>query len=525
MFRDMAGKAESVEKRRGRGGSLDGTSPAFLIDSADGGIDAVSCALASADGVGDVSADVTQRVLAKQLDVPGGRWELLIQLRGQRWAILTHSVSETDDWHRGAAALAGQLKRRVIAASDGGDEDEDGRFLLTDADGRIAIEYVSHGEPFSLKDVEAKSPLVGDYKEHQALLWATRFTSDRHDEDWWRGQPAMKAIDALLREFDAYLPDVAVETENGRVVLDIYPKKLHSAAAIVRIDVIAYGQRGKTRALSQDADRELAAAIKDFDPAGVAAALRAGADPRRLPGASGDAVEEAMRSIPFSATPLPDKLAVLDLLVAAGAGANAGAPADPDARADWWRQRRRDLLTSIYRKQWTINGDEPELELPASTIGQDLPVTVEPRTFGRWTHEERRDQAATVLKAAGFVRVGEFAVLERPELRMLVLHHGGIRAFATINKFGSRPWLEIIRWHDDGSTLAVLNPNTPHEPFVETARHRKVVQPRWGVNKLIKFMRNEPPRAGGAVEPVEPKDFKRYFQQYYGELLAAARQR
>src|SRR5688500_6326922 len=117
----MAGESTTVHKQRGRGGSSDDTSPAFLIDGADGGIDAVSRALADADGIGDVATDVTEQVLAKQLYLPNGRWELLIQLRGQRWVILTRSGTGTElqGWERAAGPLARQLRRPVIAASAG----------------------------------------------------------------------------------------------------------------------------------------------------------------------------------------------------------------------------------------------------------------------------------------------------------------------------------------------------------------------------------------------------------------------
>jgi len=56
----------------------------------------------------------------------------------------------------------------------------------------------------------------------------------------------------------------------------------------------------------------------------------------------------------------------------------------------------------------------------------------------------------------------------------------------------------------------------------ETRGRRKVRQPRWGVNKLVEFMRNEPPPEAG-VRLTRAKDFKGLFERYYAEELGAGR--
>jgi hypothetical protein len=225
---------------------------------------------------------------------------------------------------------------------------------------------------------------------------------------------------------------------------------------------------------------------------------------------------------------MPDKLAVVERLLAAGAGGAGAAggalrvPADGAARDAWWRKRKREELAAIYRLHWTINGGEPELDLPASEAGEKARITVEPRAFSKWWDVRRRDGAAAALEALGFDRVGEFAILEFPPVRMYVLHHYDWRAFAVLSEYATQTWAEVIRWHGDGSSLSVSNLEPEAGAARETPGHRKMRQPRWGVNKLVEFMKNEsPPEAG--VRLVKAKDFKELFERYYAEELASGR--
>ena len=511
-----------MEKRRGRGAGRGRTSPAFLIAAGGGGVEAVSRALGAADGVGDVAADVAADLFAGRLYAPNGPWALLVQLRGQRWVILTRSRSGgivPDDWERQAVPLSGQLGRPVIAADDDG-PGYGARFVLADA-GKTLIDFVSDGEKFSLQDVESGNPLVAHECPNReiARVRATRFESDRHDADWWRGRKPAKSLDLLLREANAYLPFLK-RGDNARHA-ELYADD-DVLAGVERIDLVAFGPKGRARARPTDVDLQLTDGIQADDPAAVVAALAAGADPDRPPGVAEDGLEFALSRLKWGQGLVQHKLAVVELLLAAGAG-GARLPADAARRDAWWRERKREELTALYRQRWTINGDEPELDLPASRTGEPVRVTVEPRAFKGWSDARWRDSEAADLEALGFARVGEFAVLEAPAVRMLVLHHHELRAFAVISELAMVGWAEVVRWHGDGSSLSVSNAPLEPQQVHDTPAHRKVVRPGWDANQLVEIIRTEPPPETG-VRLIEPADFKRLFEEYFAAEMAARRQ-
>jgi hypothetical protein len=387
------------------------------------------------------------------------------------------------------------------------------QFLLADS-GKELIEFISHGEKFSLRDVESGSPQVrGNYNERQTRQWATRFRSDRHDEDWWRKQPTTNSLNLLLRELEAYLPVIVREKERLVAKVEADEDVLN---AVERIDLLVFGEKGRTKGRPTVADRQLSQGINDGDPAAVAAALAAGADVHHPPGVQGDALEFALTGLRFGKGLLPDRLAVVELLLDAGAG--SGLPADHNARRDWWRNRKHAELSAIYRRYWKVNGEEPELDLAAAKVGEQPRVTVARRTFNRWQNLRRRNSQVTALEALGFERLGDFAILEWPALRMCVLHHPALQAFATLSEYALLSWADVIRWHGDGSSLLVSNLDLGPQTVLSTPRHQKVFQPRWGVSKLVEFTKNEPVPSGG-IRSVAPTDFTALFELYSAEEL------
>ena len=84
-------------------------------------------------------------------------------------------------------------------------------------------------------------------------------------------------------------------------------------------------------------------------------------------------------------------------------------------------------------------------------------------------------------------------------------------------------WAEVVRWHGDGSSLSVGNALLEPQQVHDTPDQRKVLQPRWRVNKLVEFIGTDPPPPETGVRLIQSKDFKRLFGEYYAANMAARR--
>jgi len=218
--------------------------------------------------VGAVRRTIAADIFAKQVPTPAGPWGLLVALPGQSWAYLLPSVRNSYDL---AATIAEKTGLRTIGA---GYQDTANATAFDCFEGESAlVRFESCG---------MGGEIVEEYDgDLESVLEQTRFTGTRLPADWINQfEHEGQVLEALAREFDAYIPYLGVSGLEDVVKIYGYDRKEFRPDSYLRIDLLGFGH---TRLEPSLADRHLRDAINEGDIKGVRTAVAAGADLHRVP--------------------------------------------------------------------------------------------------------------------------------------------------------------------------------------------------------------------------------------------------
>lgn len=233
---------------------------------------------AAAVDLGDAPPAGAERVdvadlLAGTLDYPAARFVLLVKLEGHRWTLAAPSWSEGIGGYGFGKWLSKQTGRPVLQV--GHNDTASATFLSLHDAGEEKVYFESCGEEYRAEDDE-------DMEDVES---PTRFRSDRHPADWWNGHDNENAaVQALLRDLDAYVPLFYPAEEGGKLKPQAYPDDALEPANVEWAALVHPQGRKATKKGSAAAAKALEEAIKQHDPTAVTASVAAGADPNLLPG-------------------------------------------------------------------------------------------------------------------------------------------------------------------------------------------------------------------------------------------------
>ncbi|MEM1013522.1 MAG: hypothetical protein AAGI46_15035 [Planctomycetota bacterium] len=256
-------------------------------------------------------------LLSGELDYPAAKFVLLIKLKGHRWALAAPSWAEGIGGYGFGQWLSTRLDHPVIHV--GHNDTASASFFSLHGKGEELIHFESCGEEYHARDPDE-------------IEMPTRFNSDRHDKDWWRSHANENdAIQALLREFDAYVPLLFAAEDDAKLRPDAFPtdtlSKEHIAWAAMLPATPGRIKKGESALLA----KQLFDAIKRVDPHAVEEVLAAGADPDALPGGQSNPLSHAIWMLQLQRDVDGDKRAsaVIDALLDAQANPDGTESANP----------------------------------------------------------------------------------------------------------------------------------------------------------------------------------------------------
>jgi hypothetical protein len=295
------------EQRRGTLAALDYDSWEAMSIYVSGGIDAIADRLTKAKKVGLVQADVTKAALAGTLDQPDAPYLIIVKLRGHDWAPAFASFADRYDTDT-ARDLSRDAATKVIWCGH------------QDTASATGFELFERGQPLVQFETCGE-----EYIDDSSPDFPTRFKSATHKKNWWRQHADEdEALQALVKEQQAYVPMFACGGEKGKLRLWAFPDDTLEPDNIERIVLAIYGPAKKARpAASGKALRE---AIERMDVAAVEAAIKAGADQNYLPGLKETALAHAVN---FALRNPEQGLPVIDALLRGGADVNDAGNGNP----------------------------------------------------------------------------------------------------------------------------------------------------------------------------------------------------
>jgi hypothetical protein len=163
-----------------------------------------------------------------------------------------------------------------------------------------------------------------------------------------------------------------------------------------------------------------------------------------------------------------------------------------------------------------------------AVLTQPQEIHVRPGAKLRWANAKARDADEARLKKEGFERIGLFGIEEEEMegVRMLAMVHPEMHVYAAVSEMGKTRWIDLVRFHKDGTRLTVTNAKTMAEVEYSSKRIRKVRLPGAGVGKLIDAVRGEKvPKAGAKMISASREEFAIQFEAAYREEMAERRGR
>jgi hypothetical protein len=196
--------------------------------------------------------------------------------------------------------------------------------------------------------------------------------------------------------------------------------------------------------------------------------------------------------------------------------AERGEPADDDwpalakqAMAEATRARREmKLRFADFGKQMkelgklvkvaTAKGPE---KAAARLANREQPAEFTVRRSDRaaWDDRAVRDARIAELKAAGFEPVGTFTVKEYKGAKLYVLIDAARGTYAAIGEAMGQRWVDLVRYHANGTTLTVTNAQVLAAAEANRRGHRKVRDPKADVAKLVRTLDATRKPAGGVA--------------------------
>ncbi|MEM7624304.1 MAG: ankyrin repeat domain-containing protein [Planctomycetota bacterium] len=281
-----------------------------------GGFDATLDRLAAAEGVGGVERGLAEAVLAGTRPAPDGSWLLLVELDdGTDWLHVAHGMRYFDQYEQLATWTDGPVMRV-------GYQDTAGATHVTVTEAAdTTLSFESTGM-HALGD-GGDEPEEEEFEDFEVPL---RFETEMLPADWPRQFESEDEVQqALMRELDAYVPMIGAYAEEGMVKVWAGHDDVLDAKHVKNIALVLLGE--KRSATPNQANRQMAEAIKDGDVEGVRAALEAGASLTQLPDNKRSPLGFAVSAYRLE----PEaRLEIVAALLAAGADPDhGGANADP----------------------------------------------------------------------------------------------------------------------------------------------------------------------------------------------------
>jgi hypothetical protein len=228
---------------------------------------------------------------------------------------------------------------------------------------------------------------------------------------------------------------------------------------------------------------------------------------------------------------LTDEQRTLELLRDIEAGREDGADYAELAAIDRLRHERgwREVRLAFAELGETLKAAGRVMRKPTKSNVARLAALTEPDRIkviagGRrvWVSPTARDKAEATLKKEGYKRIALFGVKEMPALRILAMLHPAEHVYAAVCETGTIRWIDLVRFHKDGSRLTVTNAKTTSEAQFSSRTIRKKRVPGTAVSRLLKAMREvKPPRAG--VQAITAGEFAKRFEAAYCEEMQARR--
>jgi hypothetical protein len=217
--------------------------------------------------VGAARRDIAADLHAGRIPTPAGKWALLVALPGQSWAYLLPG-------HRSGEACAEVARRAGLQLISAGHSDFMGAtaFRCVEGEGTLVRFETCH-----LGDEVVEEYTGGlDEATHQTL-----FTGNRFPKEWLgKFRDAGKVLDALAKEFDAFIPCMGAGGFKGVIGISGCDRREFKPKDYLRIDLIGFGD---ARLEPSPADLQLRDAITAGDVQAIRTAVAAGADLRIVP--------------------------------------------------------------------------------------------------------------------------------------------------------------------------------------------------------------------------------------------------
>jgi hypothetical protein len=159
-----------------------------------------------------------------------------------------------------------------------------------------------------------------------------------------------------------------------------------------------------------------------------------------------------------------------------------------------------------------------------AVMAQPDEIHVEKAKNVRWKNAKQRDVVAKQLERLGFRRIGVFTVKETPDVRMLAMIDPGRNVYAAVSEMGKVRWLDLVRYHRDGTVLTVTNSVVPPAARANLKEKPRVRMAKGRAKAMVEAMdRRRRPKAG--VEEIKAEDFAGRVERYYAEEMAARKAR
>jgi len=147
-------------------------------------------------------------------------------------------------------------------------------------------------------------------------------------------------------------------------------------------------------------------------------------------------------------------------------------------------------------------------------------IHVEKARGARWNSPKHREVAAARLEKLGFRGIGTFVARETPDLRLLAMIHPELRAYGVVSEMGKTRWVDLVRYHKDGTVLTVTNSDVPPVAQSNLADKPRLRLPNAKPAEMVEALKKKrPPRAG--VEEITADEFAARVERFYKEETAA----
>jgi hypothetical protein len=217
--------------------------------------------------VGVSRRDIATDLHAGRIPTPAGKWALLVALPGQSWAYLLSGHRSDGE----SAEIAHRAGLQVIHAGYSDFMNATAFRCVEGEETRVRFETCHLGD-------EVVEAYTGGLDE---ATQQTLFTGTRFPKEWLQKfRDEGMVIDALAKEFDAFIPCMGASGFRDVVEISGFDRRQFKPGDYLRIDLIGFGDARLEPAAE---DLQLRDAITSGDVEAIRSAVAAGADLRTVP--------------------------------------------------------------------------------------------------------------------------------------------------------------------------------------------------------------------------------------------------